>query len=455
MFKQTLTTFMVTLGTTVAAFAAAHRFPTPPKPSRYRLRSPDRSSGKEGIKQTKLRHVGAMLAIGAMTIMPAYAATADALESAGALAFGADNVLFVGDTKAGGVHAYAFPPEALEDQAEVFVGRAETFEGWVLVDEIDRKIAGLLGIDPYDLQINDMVVHRPSQQIYLSVQRGHGPDAEPVIVRVNKGKVEIVDLMQAKHSFIGIGELPTDDTLEFGKSQRDLAITDIDYYNGEIFVAGVAKGSFASKLRRIAYPFKGEVSTSSIEIWHAVHAEYETRAPILAETIRELDGVPTLIAVYACTPLVRIPIAKLTDGAKVEGEMIGELGYGNTPIDIVSYTDPMDKHDYVLVTNSSRSAVRIALADIAAVKPMPVGVPNNFGPDGVKQFPMPTEAMQLDMLNPYWAVAIRRGVHDPRHLELATLPLPFFLDRAAHVVEMNFKGSPDPFGYRKFSALQR
>ena len=68
---------------------------------------------------------------------------------------------------------------------------------------------------------------------------------------------------------------------------------------------------------------------------------------------------------------------------------------------------------------------------------------------------MPAEAMQLDMLNPYWAVAIRRGVHDPRHLELATLPLPFFLDRAAHVVEMNFKGSPDPFGYRKFSALQR
>src|SRR5206468_558634 len=142
-------------------------------------------------------------------------------------------------------------------------------------------------------------------------------------------------------------------------------------------------------LRRIAYPFKGEVSTSSIEIWHAVHAEYETRAPIITQTIRELDGVPTLIAVYACTPVVRIPLAKLTDGAKVRGEMIGEIGYGNTPIDIVSYTDPMDQKDYVLVTNSSRSAVRIALADIATVKPMPVEVPNNFGPDGVKQFPVP------------------------------------------------------------------
>jgi hypothetical protein len=99
--------------------------------------------------------------------------------------------------------------------------------------------------------------------------------------------------------------------------------------------------------------------------------------------------------------------------------------------------------------------VRIALADIASVKPMPVEAPNNFGPAGVNQFPVATEAGLLDMLNPYWAVAIRRGVHDPRHLELATLPLPFFLDRAEHVVEMNFNGSPDPFGYRKFSALQR
>ena len=108
-----------------------------------------------------------------------------------------------------------------------------------------------------------------------------------------------------------------------------------------------------------------------------------------------------------------------------------------------------------MVTSSSRSAVRIALSDIAAADPMPVEVPNNFGPAGVSQFPMPTEAVHLDMLNPYWAVAIRRGVHDPRHLELATLPLPFFLDRAPHLVEMNFAGAADPFGYRKYEALGR
>jgi hypothetical protein len=250
----------------------------------------------------RLADASAIIAIGALCALPASAADVTKLRSAGALAFGAENVLFVGDTKAGGVHSYEFRAAAFDSQKDVFVGRAETFEGWVLVDKIDRKIAGLLGIDPVDVQINDMVVHRPSQQVYLSVHRGEGSDAEPVIVKVNKGKVEIVDLASTKHSFADVGPVPTDEKLEFGGTQRDLAITDIDYYGGEIFVAGVSTGSFASKLRRIAYPFDGKLKSSSIEIWHAVHAQYETRAPIITQEIRELDGVPTLIAVYACTP---------------------------------------------------------------------------------------------------------------------------------------------------------
>jgi hypothetical protein len=40
---------------------------------------------------------------------------------------------------------------------------------------------------------------------------------------------------------------------------------------------------FASKLRRIRYPFNDNVSTSSIEIWHSVHAEFEIRAPIIRQ----------------------------------------------------------------------------------------------------------------------------------------------------------------------------
>jgi len=47
------------------------------------------------------------------------------------------------------------------------------------------------------------------------------------------------------------------------------------------------------------FPFNEKIITSCIEIWHAVHAQYETRAPIITQTVVELDGVATLIAIYA------------------------------------------------------------------------------------------------------------------------------------------------------------
>lgn len=378
-----------------------------------------------------------------------------AMRSAGALAFGDGDVLFVGDSKAGVVHAFDFDPEDFANQSEVFLGRMETSEGWTLVNNIDAEIAGLLGVHPYDVMINDMAVHPSSQQVFLSVHRGVGPDAEPVIVKVDQGTVALVDLTAASYSQTSVGDLPGSDGLEFGQDLRDLAITDIDFYEGEIFVAGVGTGDFASNLRRIAYPFTGEVATSSIEIWHAVHAQFETRAPIISQQIHEINGVPTLVAVYACTPLVRIPLSELKDGAHVRGEMIGELGYGSTPIDMISYTDPMDQNDYVLITSTSRSAKRVSLADIGSVEAMPTEAPNNFGPAGIGQFPMPTEAEHLAMLNPYWSVAVRRNVKDSRKLDLVSIPVPFFLDRAIHVVEMNFEGAADPFGFRNHERLKR
>jgi hypothetical protein len=60
---------------------------------------------------------------------------------------------------------------------------------------------------------------------------------------------------------------------------------------------------------------------------HPVHAEFETRAPIIRQLIREMTGKPYLFAVYGRTPLVRFPLAALKNGAHVRGEVIGELGY--------------------------------------------------------------------------------------------------------------------------------
>ncbi|MEM9422960.1 MAG: hypothetical protein AAF986_10760, partial [Pseudomonadota bacterium] len=296
-----------------------------------------------------------LLTATALTFAGANVATAqDAnLKSAGALAFDNGNVLFIGDAKAGMVHAFDMT-DTFNDQSGYQLGRAQTFEGRTIFNNLDQEIAAILGVKAEEIAINDMVVHKPSKQIFLSVHRGLGPDAEAAIISVNNGAVELVDLKNASHSSMSVGPVPTTETLEFGQPLNTLAITDIDYYNGEIFVAGVSNEEFSSKLRRIAYPFTDEISTSSIEIWHAVHAQYETRAPIITQTIAELNGEPTLVAIYACTPIVRIPLAELTDGAEVKGTMIGEMGFGNTPLDIVPYVNAWDGSSNVVVTNTNR-----------------------------------------------------------------------------------------------------
>ncbi len=388
----------------------------------------------------------------AITIAPRLASARvkvkDGLESAGALAFGPGNVLFVGDTKGAAVHAFELSSADINPQTKAVMGDARTFHGRNLIQGIDRKLAALLGTSRDQIVINDLLVHRPSKQIFLSVHRGRGPDAAPVVVGVNGNQLNVLDLDAMPHSKVRIADVPRQEILEFGQPERNLAITDITYYEGEIFVAGISNEEFASKLRRIRYPFNDRVSISSVEIWHSVHAEFETRAPIIKHLVREINNAPYLIAVYACTPLVRIPLTLLRDGSHVHGETIGELGYGSTPVDMVRYIDATDGKEYLLVTNNSRGATRVAFADIDQAAPMPVNVPHNFGPAGVPQYPIAlTGALHMDLVDEQWAVVIRHYPGDSARLDLHTLPLPFFFDRADQIVEMNWPGGPDPFGY--------
>ncbi len=378
------------------------------------------------------------------------------MRSAGALAFDTGNVLFVGDNQAGTVHAFDLG-DLVVDQADYQLGRAQTFEGRTIFNNLDVEIAALLGVEAKDVVINDMVVHRPSRQIFLSVHRGHGPEAEAVIVAVNNGALALVDLTRATHSAMSVGPVPSDEVLEFGQPLNALAITDIDYHNGELLVAGVSNEEFSSVLRRMPYPFTNEISTSSIEIWHAVHAQYETRAPIISQTVVELNGEATLIAIYACTPIVRIPLADLIDGAEVRGTMIGEMGFGNTPIDIVPYVNAWDGSSNVVVTNTNRSAVALNLEAVAAAEAMPhgEGVQPVFSTAGVYQFALPMSGtMHLDVLDENYAVVVRRSPEDTRNIQLHTLPMPFFFDRADHIVEMNWENGPDPFGYGSAPQLE-
>jgi hypothetical protein len=373
------------------------------------------------------------------------------LRSAGALAFGPDNVLFVGDIKGAAIHAFALRETDLTSQADVELGNFHNFEGRDLVQGVDQKLAGLLGTTQDQIVINDIAVHQPSQQIFISVERGRSTDALPAIVKVNHGQLEVLELDGIPHSQIGIANEPDPQAMLEFNTQRSFAITDIKYFNGEIFVTGVSNQRFASTLHRIPYPFNAQMATCTVEIWHPVHGQFETRAPIVRQVIREVQGEPHLFAVYGCTPLVRFPLASLKDGAHVRGDVIGELGYGSNPLDMVAFTDPFDQREYLLVTIDTRSASRVALLDLGTAKPEPTGGPIDFGPGGLgrTQGLLPINAEHFAILNPKWAVEFHRHPKTAYRLDISSLMVPYFFERRDGMSEMNWPDGPDPFQYRE------
>ena len=331
------------------------------------------------------------------------------------------------------------------------LGNFHNFEGRNLVRGLDQKLAALFGTTYDQMVINDMVVHQPSQQIFISVERGRSTDALPAIVKVNHGQLEVLELDRIPHSQVGVPNEPDLTAMLEFDTQRSFAITDVKYYNGEIFVTGVSNQRFASTLHRIPYPFKSQMATCTVEIWHPVHGEFETRAPIIRQLIKEVQGEPHLFAVYGCTPLVRFPLASLKDGAHVRGDVIGELGYGSNPIDMLTFIDPFDQKEYLLVTIDMRSASRIAVLDLGTAKPEPTGGPIDFGPGGLgrTQGLLPIKAEHFAILNSKWAVEIHRHPKTGYRLDISSLAMPYFFERRDGMSEMNWPNGPDPFHYRE------
>lgn len=164
-------------------------------------------------------------------------------------------------------------------------------------------------------------------------------------------------------------EAVVDDALLWGeKPVRSLTVTSLAWDRGDILVAGVANSDFSSTLRRIAYPFSGGATAIGIEMYHAVHNQVETRAPIRAMATVGLDGINHLVAAYTCTPLVAVPMTELAAPGKVRAKTIAELGFGNTPLSVTPFQveNEGSRSEWLLVANSAKSADLIALPAIAA-----------------------------------------------------------------------------------------
>ncbi len=232
-----------------------------------------------------------------------------------------------------------------------------------------EKAAALLGTTPDQILINDVKVNPISKNVYLSVSRGKGPDAVPVVLRVDAaGKLSEFSLDNVQFASAALADAPVSKPGGRGGDPRNDAITEIAFVNGNVLVAGLSNQEFASDLRSIPFPFKGEIAGAGIRMYHGSHGRYETQSPVRTFVPYTIDNQQYVLAAYTCTPLVKIPVSELKAGAKVEGTTIAELGAGNRPLDLIAYRK--DNHDYLLLANSSRGVMKLDMANLSQYKPI-------------------------------------------------------------------------------------
>ncbi len=331
-------------------------------------------------------------------------------KSMGPLAFAPDGTLFVADTKSAAITAVA-------------TGGVKAEAKPVKIEGFDQKIAALLGTTPDQILLNDMAVHPASHEIYFAVSRGRGPDASPVLLKVNaSGNVTEVPLDKVMHSRAQLPDAPVDGATGEGSRQsnpRMESITDIAFLEDRVLVAGLSNEEFSSTLRAIPYPFKVVGSGTSVEIYHGAHGKFETKSPVRTFVPFMVGKEPELLAAYTCTPLVRFPISALQPGAKVRGKTIAELGHRNRPLDMIVYNK--DGKDWILLANSSRGVMKISTDGIEAAGTIEERVEGTKGQayETVKEW---TGVEQLDKLGDALAVVLRKAEGGAMNLE--SLPLP-------------------------------
>jgi hypothetical protein len=335
------------------------------------------------------------------------------LQSAGPIAFGPDGLLFVGDTKGAGIFAIDTGDRG-----------PATASGEVKVEAINEKLAAVLGTKADQILINDLAVNPSSGQVYLSVTRGRGPDAAPVIARVDRsGKVQPLALDDIKFARTSLSNPPHSATpVNTPADPRSQAITDLAFVDGRLFVTGMSNEEWSSRLLAIPYPFTDDPTDSTkLEIYHGAHGKFETKAPIRTFVPYAVNGQPYLLAAYQCTPLVKIPVKEIQPGSQVRGTTIAELGNRNRPLDMIVYQK--DGKDYLLLSNSDRGVMKIpteGIADSKAIeKPVRGGNSEGLAYESIANL---KGVVQLDRLDKDHAVLLVQDQGGKVNLQTIDLP---------------------------------
>lgn len=317
------------------------------------------------------------------------------------IAFGPENTLFVADWVNSRVHALAL--------ANAAPGAGAPFN----IEDLDTLLRNALGADAYVLE--DMATRPGGREVYLALSVGLEKSPAIVVVTAD-GSVRDVDLSGIETASAALDAPPSADLTFWGKIPgRSFTVTDMAWRDGKLYLAGLSNQDFASTLRILPYPFGDDASIASVEMYHTVHNQIETRAPIRAMTFADLDGAPHLVAAYLCTPLVTIPLDALRDGAHVKAKTIAELGYAGIPVNLLAYTAfnmmKQAKESYVLVANLFRESSIVPLASVEEANRGPgYSTPTPFGEiAGVQHIGAATSGvLRINEQDDRFLVALRR-----------------------------------------------
>ncbi len=330
------------------------------------------------------------------------------IQTAGQLAFGPDGILFVGDTKSAAV--FAIDTQDAKPSADFPA---------VAVEKLGEKLAKAVG---GKAEIRDLAVNPISGNVYLSLAKGDA--SAPALVRIDgQGTISELSLDNVAFLKATLPNPPEDKVVGEGpraRNRRPEAITDLAFVEGRLLVSGMTSEKAPSAFLQIPFPFGETAGGTNVEIYHAAHGKSEDFAAIRTFIPMTIDGKPTILAGFTCTPLVRFDLSSLQPGSKSRGTTVAELGNRNTPLDIVGYEQAGER--YLLVANNNRGVMKVSTREIGRETGLttPVTGGGTAG-QSFEKVPSLEGTVQLDRLDAGRAVVV---VQKEGQLDLRTVTLP-------------------------------
>jgi len=276
------------------------------------------------------------------------------LKSIQAIAFGPENILFIGDNTGSMVYAIEINDEKNTSKINFNI------------DNITAKIGAFMGAAAKDIKILDMTVNPLSNNVFFAVSRENRGTTNSALFVLNDKGLQEFSLENVSFSKTKINNSPKASAKFWGQPSKTYTVTDLHYVNGNVIVSGLSNEEFSSGLRKVAFPFNKEVVTTNVQAYHVSHSANETYAPIYRFLPVKLQNQWTIVAGYMCTPLVTFKLNELDGNNKLVGKTVAEIGAGNAPTGIISYT--YNSEDYILVSNNRYSLTRFKGKDILNAK---------------------------------------------------------------------------------------